>query len=93
MGWPLTLFEALLVVALGLVAIGSARGADPPQDREKEYQASVDRADARYRGALNACEAMQGNPREDCFREAKAIYIRAAADAKARLRGKTPGNL
>ena len=62
MRFPLTLFEALLVVALGLVAIGSARASDTQQDREKQYQASVDRADARYRGAISACEALQGQP-------------------------------
>ena len=64
MGFPLTLFEALLVVALGLVAIGSARASDMQQDRERVYQASVDRADARDRRAISRCDAWQGNPRE-----------------------------
>ena len=91
---PLSLTETLLVALLCLLAIGSARAADATQqEREKEYRVTVDRADAHYRGALGVCEGMEGNERDVCFREAKAIYIRATSDAKARLGTKTAGKL
>jgi len=89
---PLSLTETLLVAVLCLLAIGSARAGDATQqEREKEYRATVDRADAHYRSALGACEGMEGSQRDVCFREAKAIYIRATADAKARLGTKAAG--
>jgi hypothetical protein len=85
---PLTLTEAALVALLGLFAMGSARAADLVQNqREKEYRTAADRADARYRNALGACEPLDGSERDLCFGDAKATFIRAMAEAKARLAG------
>ena len=82
---PLSLTEALLVAALCLLAIRSrARG---PMQRNRNARRNTGRpwtVPMRIIGAPGRLRAWKGSQRDVCFREAKAIYIRATADAKAR---------
>jgi hypothetical protein len=75
-----TIVELLVVVALSAFAF-SAQAADP---NKAEYKATIAQADADYKTAKEACKAREGNDRDVCMKEAKAVHVRATADAKAK---------
>lgn len=65
-------------IALGLtLAAVSAMAAD------HEYKASKANIEADYEAAKMRCEAKMGDEKDLCFKEAKASYEKARADAKA----------
>jgi hypothetical protein len=79
-----TITELLVVVALSAFAF-SAQAADPNKaQRDADYKATVAQADADYKTAKEACKARDGNDKDVCMKEAKAVHVRTTADAKAK---------
>jgi len=58
-----------------------------PKAREN---ARIARADATYEVAKEKCDDLAGNPKDVCVKEAKAVHVKAKADAKVdRVAGET----
>jgi hypothetical protein len=84
---PVTWTEAVCAAILCLYAIGTSRGEDAMlPGPEKNYEASMARAELLYRVAQDVCDKEDASKRELCLKEAKATHIRALSDAKARLK-------
>ena len=79
----LTLGEIMLVAVLCLFATANARADTDKTQRENQYKAAVARADSDYDAAKDACKAKQGNDKDVCMKEAKAVHTKTVADAKA----------
>ena len=67
------------------VAKAELEAANKPGDKAS-YAASVARAEADYAVAREKCDDKSGNDKKDCVKEAKAVEMRAKADAKAQLK-------
>ena len=80
-----TLMAAFAVC--GMIFGGAAMADDTSKSVKKEskseYKAAVDSAEADYKVAKERCDTLQGNEKDVCVKEAKAVEKKAKADAKA----------
>src|SRR3954471_1296189 len=79
---------AILASAVLALAFSGAAGADDAsknakRDAKADYKQKVAAADAEYKSAKARCDAMKGNDKDVCVKEAKAAQKKAKADAKA----------
>jgi hypothetical protein len=85
-----TLRSMLCAAAIGFVAVGANAATDAVKQAEKQhkadYNAVVQRADAEYKVAKDACDAKSGNDKDVCIKEAKATRDKAKADARSHLK-------
>jgi 16S rRNA G527 N7-methylase RsmG len=74
----------ILALGFGNASVFAADAADTAERQTKEhYKAAVTRADADYKQAKAHCAPLSGNEKHVCYKDAKAAYTRAKADAKA----------
>ena len=82
------LTHALIAIILGLGLSGAAFADDMSKAQKKaadaSYDATVDKAKADYKVAKKQCDALSGNDKDVCLKEAKAAEEKTKADAKAR---------
>ena len=77
--------ELLIASTLCAFAVGVQAADDPNKaQREAAYKATVKQADADYKAAKEACKPRQGNDKDVCMKEAKAVHVKVTADAKAK---------
>jgi len=81
------LTHALVAGALGFGLVAGAH-ADAVTNADKKqadanYEAAVEKAKADYTVARKHCDALKGNDKDVCVKEAKAGEQRARSDAKA----------
>ena len=72
----------------GMVFGGAVMAGDPVSKEEKaqskaEYSENVKKAEADYKVAKERCDAMKGNEKDVCIKDAKATEKKAKAEAKA----------
>jgi hypothetical protein len=74
--------HVLLLVGAALVWAGHARaGANP--EAKAAYVEARDAAAATYKAARARCDAITGNPKDQCIADAKAERVRAEEEAAA----------
>ena len=80
-----TLMAALAVSGMifGGAAIADDTSKSVKKESKSEYNAAVDSAEADYKVAKERCDALKGNEKDVCVKEAKAVEKKAKADAKA----------
>lgn len=83
----LAITELILAAVLCIFAVGTVRAAD--SERKHEYKEAIERADADYKAAKEACESREGHERDVCMKQARADHVRATAEAKAQYKSKT----
>ena len=75
---------ACTAAASAVLMATSAYANDPQKvQREDEYKAAVAHADADYKAAKTTCGKLQGNDKDVCMKDAKAVHVAALEDAKA----------
>ncbi len=77
------LASATLAVAFSGAAAADDASKNAKRDAKAEYKQRVAAADAEYKSAKARCDAMKGNDKDVCMKEAKAAQKKAKADAKA----------
>lgn len=75
------LFAAILIGATTMSLTGVATAATA--EAKASYKASNETADAEYKVAREKCNALSGNPKDVCTKEAEAIRTHTRADAKS----------
>lgn len=92
-----TLIVSLLLAVAGSAALAQpvaleeqllARGAVPDTTPQQRYRTAINEAGGGYKVYLEECAAMAAAERTDCRRDAKALYNRDMAAARAILRSK-----
>lgn len=73
----------MLALAAGALA-GNASAAT--SEAKQVYSAAKDAAAANYKTARARCDSITGNPKDVCIEEAKAVRVRAEADASAQYK-------
>jgi hypothetical protein len=74
--------HALLLVGAALMWAGHARAAANPEAKAA-YVTARDAAGATYKMARAKCDAITGNPKDQCVADAKAERVRAQEEAAA----------
>jgi hypothetical protein len=77
------LASAVLAVAFSGVGAADDASKSARHDAKAEYKQRVAAANADYKSAKARCDAMKGEEKDVCVKEAKAAQKKAKADARA----------
>jgi hypothetical protein len=77
------LASAFLALAFSGAATADDAGKNRKAEAKAEQKQKSSAADAEYKSAKARCDAMKGNEKDVCIKEAKAAQKKAKADARA----------
>ena len=77
------LASGVLALAFSGAAVADDASKNAKHEAKSDYKQKVAAADTEYKSAKARCDAMSGNEKDVCIKEAKAAQKKAKADAKA----------